>query len=140
MAVTGENPFPTSSGSSTSPGVAASERARDDVTATQSATSAMAPNATPPSTTAGDGSMPGSGSDMLGSVVQGAHATIDRLAQSVEPTVRKLQDGVGARSEHMRELGDEWAESLRCTVRDNPLAAVATALALGVLIARLTHH
>ena len=37
-------------------------------------------------------------------------------------------------------MGDEWAESLRCTVRENPLAAVATALVVGVLIARLTQR
>jgi len=78
--------------------------------------------------------------DMLSRVVQGAHQTIDRLAETAAPHVQKLQEGVGARAEHVREMGDEWAESLRCTVRDNPLAAVATALALGVLIARLTQR
>jgi ElaB/YqjD/DUF883 family membrane-anchored ribosome-binding protein len=78
--------------------------------------------------------------DMLGRVVQGAHQTIDRLAETAAPHVKRLQDGVGARAEHAKEVGDEWAESLRCTVRDNPLAAVATAVALGVLIARLTQR
>jgi ElaB/YqjD/DUF883 family membrane-anchored ribosome-binding protein len=29
-------------------------------------------------------------------------------------------------------------ETLRCTVRDNPLAAVGTALAIGLLVARLS--
>jgi len=78
--------------------------------------------------------------DMLSRVVQGAHQTIDRLAETAAPHVQRLQEGVGARAEHVKEVGDEWAESLRCTVRDNPLAAVATALALGVLIARLTQR
>ena len=61
------------------------------------------------------------------------------------PAVQKVQDGVHAAGEALsqrahdaRELGDEWCESLRCTVRDNPLTAIATALAVGVLIARLT--
>lgn len=156
MAASGDKPFPTTAGqspslpidtappgsplpgSSSNPGGAGI--ARENEAATQSATSAMAPNAArnaPPGAAAA-GARPGS--DMLGGVVQGAHDTIDRIAQSVEPAVRKLQDGIGARSEHMRELGDEWAESLRCTVREHPLASVATAWALGVLFARLTQR
>jgi ElaB/YqjD/DUF883 family membrane-anchored ribosome-binding protein len=78
--------------------------------------------------------------DMLSRVVHGAHQTIDRLADTAAPHVQRLQEGVGARAEHVKEISDEWAESLRCTVRDNPLAAVATAMALGVLIARLTQR
>jgi hypothetical protein len=38
----------------------------------------------------------------------------------------------------MREMGDEWTHSLRSTVRENPVAAVVAALALGMLLARLT--
>ncbi|MDR7297810.1 ElaB/YqjD/DUF883 family membrane-anchored ribosome-binding protein [Pelomonas aquatica] len=85
------------------------------------------------------------GQDVLNRVVQGAHQAIDRMADTAAPAVQKVQDGVHAASEALsqrahdaRELGDEWCESLRCTVRDNPLTAVATALAVGVLIARLT--
>jgi ElaB/YqjD/DUF883 family membrane-anchored ribosome-binding protein len=83
--------------------------------------------------------------DVLNKVVQGAHQAIDRMAESAAPAVQRVQDGVHAAGEALtqrahdaRELGDEWCESLRCTVRDNPLTAVATALAVGVLIARLT--
>jgi ElaB/YqjD/DUF883 family membrane-anchored ribosome-binding protein len=82
---------------------------------------------------------------MLNKVVQGAHQAIDRMAETAAPAVQRVQDGVHAASDALsqrahdaRELGDEWCESLRCTVRDNPLTAVATALAVGVLIARLT--
>ena len=87
--------------------------------------------------TTGDSGGSGSG-DMLGRVVQGAHQTIDKLAESAAPHLQRLQEGVGARADQVKQVSDEWAESLRGTVRDNPLAAVATALALGVLIARLT--
>ena len=80
------------------------------------------------------------GGDVLNRVVQGAHHTIDRLAETAAPHVQRLQDGIGTRAGHVKQVGDEWAESLRCTVRDNPLAAVAMALALGVLIARLTQR
>ena len=81
---------------------------------------------------------------ILDRVVRSAHDTIDRLAETAAPHVQKLEATVGSASEQLqanaeraRELGDEWAESLRCTVRDNPLAAVAVALVAGALIARL---
>lgn len=85
--------------------------------------------------------------DLLGRVVQGAHDTIDRLAETAAPHVQRLQNGVNdvsetvhARGEQLRETGDEWAESLRNTVRENPLAALAVALAAGMLVARLTRR
>lgn len=83
--------------------------------------------------------------EVLERIVQGAHQTIDRLAGVAAPQVQKLQEGVTVandklhqRADEMRELGSEWTESLRCTVRENPLAAIATALAVGILIARLS--
>ena len=84
------------------------------------------------------------GQDILSRVVKGAHEAIDRLAETAAPHVHRLEDSVGTagvsmrtRADQAREVGDEWAESLRNTVRENPLAAVATAVALGVLVARL---
>ena len=83
--------------------------------------------------------------DVLTRVVQGAHETIDRMAETAAPHVQRLQKSVSAtgellhdRTDHAREVSEEWAETLRGTVRDHPFAAVATALALGVLIARIT--
>ncbi len=85
------------------------------------------------------------GQDMLSRVVKGAHETIDRLADSAAPHVHKLEDSLTtanvkaqSRAYQAKDVSDEWAESLRTTVRDNPLAAVAAALALGVVIAKLT--
>lgn len=82
---------------------------------------------------------------VLDRVVQTAHQTIDRLAGAAEPHVRQMQEGFSsaremlqARAGEAREAGEEWTESLRTTVREHPIAAVATALALGVLVARLT--
>ena len=112
---TTSNPFPTSQ--------APVEPSTDDGRASAAAT------ATPP---------------LLDRVVRGAHETIDRLAETAAPHVQKLEATVGTASEKLqanadraRELGDEWTESLRCTVRDNPLAAVAVALLAGALIARI---
>lgn len=35
-------------------------------------------------------------------------------------------------------IGGAWSESLRCSVRDNPLAAIAAAAVFGMGLARLT--
>lgn len=35
-------------------------------------------------------------------------------------------------------IGGAWSESLRCSVRDNPLAAIAAAAIFGMVLARLT--
>jgi ElaB/YqjD/DUF883 family membrane-anchored ribosome-binding protein len=83
--------------------------------------------------------------DVMSRVVQGAHATIDRVADSAAPHVQRLQQGMASASDSLhersgqaREMGEEWTESLRDTVRANPLAAVAAALVAGLVIARLT--
>ena len=117
-------PFPTSSASPATPAPAT--------------TTSSAPTA-PAKTSGGT-----EAADALGRVVQSAHSAIDRLAESATPAVQRVQDGVQAAGDTLsqkaadaRELGDEWAESLRSTVREHPIAAVATALAVGVLVARL---
>lgn len=99
----------------------------------------------PQSPAPGDSTRPGP--DLLGRVVQGAHNTIDRLAETAAPHVERLQDGVASaadavhsRAGQLREIGDEWADSLRSTVRENPLAALAAALAVGMLVSRLTRR
>jgi ElaB/YqjD/DUF883 family membrane-anchored ribosome-binding protein len=104
-----------------------------------------ATGASSPSTSSAGAPGSEAGSEMLSRVVQGAHETIDRLAESAAPHVHRIQEGVSSaqdmlqsRASQVRETGDEWTESLRTTVRENPLAAVATALAIGMLIARLT--
>ena len=92
---------------------------------------------------AGDGT--GQHKDVLAQVVQGAHNTVDRLAETAAPHVQRLQEGVNSASEMLqsrtdqaREVGDEWAESLRTTVREHPLASLAAALAIGMVVAKLT--
>ncbi|HSW03319.1 hypothetical protein [Aquabacterium sp.] len=83
--------------------------------------------------------------DLLKRLVQGAHDTIDSLADSATPALQHLAEGVSgaeaavhAKTDQLRETGDAWAEILRRAVRDNPLVAVAAALAVGALIARIS--
>ena len=109
--------------------------------------SSTAGAATPATAGSGTSSSGRPQNELLDRVVEGAHHAIDRLADSAAPHVQRLQQGVSSASDTLheragqaREMGDEWAESLRCTVRENPLAAVATALVVGVLIARLTQR
>lgn len=88
---------------------------------------------------------PAPAAQLLKRVVQGAHDTIDRLADSAAPTVLQLGasvsgagDALQAKTDQLRTTRDEWSANLRATVRSKPLVSVAAALALGVFIARIT--
>jgi ElaB/YqjD/DUF883 family membrane-anchored ribosome-binding protein len=124
---TESTPFPTSSEAGTD-SMAASGRVRSD-NETDTALGARATRV----------------DDVIGRIAQSAHETIDRLAETAAPHVSRLGEGLSgagetlqARADRAREMGDEWVESLRDTVRENPLAAVGVALAIGVLVARLS--
>ena len=79
---------------------------------------------------------------LLKNVVQGAHHSLDRLADRAAPAVRKLSESVSAanatlhaKRDEWRETGDVWVEDMRTSVRSKPLLSVAAALALGAVIA-----
>ncbi|MBK1714954.1 hypothetical protein [Rubrivivax gelatinosus] len=98
-----------------------------------------------PATTDAPAPAPNPADELLQRVVQGAHDGIDRIAEQAAPRLRQLHDGaqdagerVQAKADELRGLGENWTDGLRDTVRQHPIAAVATALAVGVLIARLT--
>jgi ElaB/YqjD/DUF883 family membrane-anchored ribosome-binding protein len=83
--------------------------------------------------------------DLVNRVADKAHATIDRLATTAAPKAQQLQKSLEDtnellhdRAERLRMTGNEWCDSLRSNVREHPLMAVGTALAVGLLIARLT--
>ena len=83
--------------------------------------------------------------EWINRLAESAHQTIDRVAESAAPQVSRLQESLAnagdtmhQRADQMRELRDEWTESLRSTVRENPLTALGVALAVGVLIARIS--
>ena len=82
---------------------------------------------------------------MVQKVAQAAHATIDRLADQAAPAVRQLATSASsaevvlqAKADQLRQTGLDWSEGLRSAVRQNPLASVVGALALGALVARIT--
>ena len=83
--------------------------------------------------------------DLLNHAVQGAHDTIDYLADTAAPTVRRLdanvsaaEDAVRAQADRLRHKRDDWIGGMRATVRGSPLVVVVAALALGAMIARIT--
>lgn len=101
----------------------------------------------------GDDTPIGPGSDkaapavvgLLDQAVKGAHDTIDRLADGAAPVAQHLgervtaaEDALQAKTDQLRDTRDEWTEGLRATVRSHPLACIAAAAALGLVIARLT--
>jgi ElaB/YqjD/DUF883 family membrane-anchored ribosome-binding protein len=79
------------------------------------------------------------------SEVIGSNNTIERIADAARPTMQHVSDTVSAAAQavnvkagQLRETSDAWLDGARDTVRSNPLAVVAGALALGLLISRLT--
>jgi hypothetical protein len=88
----------------------------------------------------GDGQAAG----LMNNAVQGAHDTIDRVAEGTASTVRRLSDSAAAAgrslqatSDHLRDTRDEWMGGMRSTVREHPLLCIAAAVALGALAARV---
>ncbi len=97
------------------------------------------------STTPGDAKSPASASATLNRAVDAAHQAVDRFADRAAPQVRQLGETVAGaeaalqdRADALGRTRDAWAEGLRRTVRDHPLAALAAALALGAAIVRVT--
>jgi ElaB/YqjD/DUF883 family membrane-anchored ribosome-binding protein len=76
---------------------------------------------------------------------QTAHDAIDRLAAKAGPAFERLRgsatsasDTLRAKADQFGELEEQWVESARAYVRENPLAAVGIAVAVGMLIGKLT--
>jgi ElaB/YqjD/DUF883 family membrane-anchored ribosome-binding protein len=74
-----------------------------------------------------------------------AHDMIDKVAEQAVPRMRHLHRRVSDAGQRLHSGGDafnalsrEWAESARCTVREQPLTALAIAAAVGLLLGRLS--
>lgn len=66
-------------------------------------------------------------------------------AEKAAPAAQALDDGIAAAAgaiekttEQSAEVLDAWVEGLRAQIRSNPMATVAAAIVLGVVIARMT--
>ncbi len=86
-----------------------------------------------------------SAADWVERAAGSAHEAIDKVAEKAAPRVRRLQNRLSDAGERLHNGGDElsaltseWAESARCSVREQPLTALAVAAAVGWLLGRLT--
>ncbi|CAN5348575.1 hypothetical protein BH09PSE5_BH09PSE5_19090 [soil metagenome] len=77
-------------------------------------------------------------------LAQTAHETIDRVAAKAGPAVEKIRStatgAAGTIQQKATDFGameEQWMESARGVVRENPLAAIAVAVAAGMLLSRL---
>jgi ElaB/YqjD/DUF883 family membrane-anchored ribosome-binding protein len=62
------------------------------------------------------------------------HETVDRAAGAANATLQQLSE----KSEEWMAMGNQAMESTRSYVRENPFVALGVALAVGVLLARIT--
>jgi hypothetical protein len=70
----------------------------------------------------------------IGQLTEGAHHTIDRVADSAVATARRL----GLKRAQLAGLQRRWAASSCQTVCRHPVASLAIALAAGVLISHFS--
>ena len=76
-----------------------------------------------------------SGSTGLNGVAEGK---VRRVAQRAHEAVDKLEQTLGSSSEKVMGLQQQYGEMAREQVRENPLAVVAGAFAIGWLLGKLT--
>jgi ElaB/YqjD/DUF883 family membrane-anchored ribosome-binding protein len=65
------------------------------------------------------------------------NAAVHRVAQKAHEAVDRLEQTLGSSSEKVMGWQQEYGEMAREQVRDNPLAVVAGAFAIGFLLAKL---
>lgn len=82
--------------------------------------------------------------EMINRMEDAAHASIHQAAnaaaaqvQQVQDSIQQATDSVHETSRQWRETCEEWTQCARTAVREKPLRSIATALAVGLLIARL---
>jgi ElaB/YqjD/DUF883 family membrane-anchored ribosome-binding protein len=67
----------------------------------------------------------------------GDAGTVQRLAQKAHEAVDRLEQTIGSGSEKMMGMQQEYGDMAREQVRNNPLAAVGVAFAVGILFSKL---
>jgi ElaB/YqjD/DUF883 family membrane-anchored ribosome-binding protein len=75
---------------------------------------------------------------------QTAHEAIDRVAAKAGPALDKMRatvagtkDTLRAKADQFGDLQDQWINTTRDYVRENPLTAVAIGVVIGAVLARL---
>lgn len=80
-------------------------------------------------------------SETLDKMEQGAHRTVNQVADAVAAGMKnaqqaftKVTENVQQKSRQWKDDGNEWTESLRETVKQTPLTSIATAFLIGALV------
>lgn len=68
---------------------------------------------------------------------EGDQGTVQRLAQKAHEAVDRLEQTIGTGSEKMMGMQQEYGDMAREQVRNNPLAAVGVAFAVGIVFSKL---
>lgn len=63
-----------------------------------------------------------------------AHSAVDRATETAEQIAQRF----GEKSDELLAMKDDYIESTRAYVRENPFAALGIALAAGYLFAKIT--
>ncbi|RYH00387.1 MAG: hypothetical protein EON58_00200 [Alphaproteobacteria bacterium] len=77
-------------------------------------------------------------------IAQKAHEAIDNVAAKAKPAVERVQtvasqaaDALHAKADALNEWEDQWLDSARIHIREQPLTALAIGLLAGVVLSRL---
>lgn len=70
-------------------------------------------------------------------VSESAQGTVRRVAQRAHEAVDRLEQSLGAGSERMMDLEQEWSSMAREQVRARPLAAIGVAFLAGIMVNKL---
>lgn len=75
--------------------------------------------------------------DAITNPLNGNSGTVHRVAQKAHEAVDKIEQTVGAGSEKVMSLQQEYGEMCREQVKAHPLVSVAAAFAAGVVFSKL---
>ena len=67
---------------------------------------------------------------------QQADSTIDRMSDSAHRTIDRLSE----KGEELMDMHEDWIDTARTYVRDNPLQALGIAVAAGYILSLLTRR
>jgi ElaB/YqjD/DUF883 family membrane-anchored ribosome-binding protein len=86
-----------------------------------------------------------SGSGTVEKLTEQASAGLSRLSETAQDTMGRVTQAASQAASRLSERGhelyvmqDEYVESARSYVRQHPIAAIGIAIAVGLLISRLT--
>lgn len=122
-------PFPTSETQFGATPASASSGGRDSASSAATRPDASAQTTTRPAADLGAAAA---------SAATAAGSAVDRVVQTGQEHLGRVGTDLKVNVERVVGSSEEWVETVRCSVRENPLGAMAVAVAAGLLLARLS--